>query len=125
MATRKKGRSSWLLWSPFVLGVLATPVALHAAGMLALSGPDGLAMLYPFAAIVNSSMLKVPADLADLVSQWLMYLQFPLYGLLLGRLARSWSWFSAAGVVVLLHLIGVGVAYGLNHFENPLVRFFS
>lgn len=111
-----------MAWIPFVLGIAATPVALRTASILALSGPDGLVLLYPFVQIVQNPVLHGVAGLADLVAQWIMYLQFPIYGLLMARIIPSKGFWIALNVMVLIHAAGIGLAYMLMHFQNPFLR---
>lgn len=119
---RKKSGSSWATWIPLVLGVAMTPVALRAASILALSGAGGLMLLYPFVQIVQNPALHLPGAFADPLAQWIMYLQFPLYGLLMARIIKSKGFWIALNVVVFLHAAGVGLAYLLAHFQNPYQR---
>lgn len=119
---RRKRGSSWAAWLPLVLGVLLTPAALRAASILALSGTGGLILLYPFVQIVQNPALHFPGAFADPVAQWIMYLQFPLYGLLMARIIRSKGFWIGLNVVVLIHAAGIGAAYLLAHYQNPYLR---
>lgn len=119
---RKKGGASWAAWIPLVVGVAMTPVALRAASVLALSGTGGPMLLYPFVQIVQNSTLRFPGELAAPLAQWIMYLQFPVYGLLMALILRSKGFWIALNVVVFLHAAGVGLAYLLAHFQNPYLR---
>ncbi|MGB7190719.1 MAG: hypothetical protein WBD10_11315 [Acidobacteriaceae bacterium] len=118
----RKSGSSWAAWIPLALGIVMTPVALRAASILALSGTGGLMLLYPFVQIVQNPALQVPGAFADSLAQWIMYLQFPLYGLLMARIIKSKGLWIALNVVVFLHAAGVGLAYLLAHFQNPYLR---
>jgi hypothetical protein len=116
-----KGRTdsvTGLQWAVFLLGILVTPIAIHAASVMALSGPEGPTLLYPFVQIVKAPAMKVPADLANSVSQWIMYLQFPLYGLLAARLLRLLGVAVGVGAAALLHCIGIGIVYLLTQAQN-------
>ena len=120
---RKKGGSSWAAWIPFVLGIAATSVALRAASVLALSGAGGLILLYPFVQIVQNPVLRFSEVISAPVAQWIMYLQFPVYGLLMARIIRSKGFWIALNVVVFFHAAGIGLAYLLLYFQNPYLRF--
>lgn len=122
MSRKEKGRA-WLLWLSLALGIAATPFALHAASVMALSGPGGLRLLYPFVQIVRSPLLMIPAAFGNPVSQWFMFLQFPLYGLVLGVLWRDRNFLVGLGVALCLHFAGILIAVILAHFENPFLRF--
>ncbi|MCL6464873.1 MAG: hypothetical protein K6T49_10140, partial [Acidobacterium ailaaui] len=71
-----------------LLGVLITPFAVRAAGVMALAGPAALRTLYPYVQLVQSPVLGFSGELASVLSQAMMYLQFPLYGLLFSLLLR-------------------------------------
>lgn len=107
---------------PFLFGIAMTPVALRAASILALSGTAGLTLLYPFVQIVQNPVLHGVNGLGDLLAQWIMYLQFPVYGLLMARITRSKGFWIALNVVVIIHAAGIGLAYLLTHFQNPYLR---
>lgn len=122
-AKKRRADSSWALWVCLLTGILATPVAVRAASILALSGLNALTMLFPFMEIVRNPVLRIPGNLANPAAQGLMYLQFPLYGLLLGRLLRSRGLLTALGAVAFLHVAGIMVAYLLVHAQNPYLSF--
>lgn len=115
----KETNSSWLIGVPLLAGIVAAPIALHAAGILALSGPNALTVLYPFVEIASSSVLRLPTEIANSMAQWVMYLQFPLYGLLMTQLMRSRSILTAIGGILFLHGAGILAAYLLVHLQNP------
>lgn len=118
------GSTSRLAWSPVILGILVTPVAIHMASIMALSGPGALTMLYPYVQIVKSPALNVPGEFAYPIAQWLMYLQFPLYGLAMAMIMRVKGFWVGLNAVIFLHAAGVGVAYLLAHMQNHYLRFF-
>ncbi len=108
---RKRGSASLLRWWPLLLALIATPFAVRAASVLALSGPSGLRLLYPFVTLVQA---HAPGSLApeqrDTLAEWTMWLQFPLYGLLASLAARWRSTASGLLPVVLLHVAALGAA---------------
>jgi hypothetical protein len=106
-----------------VVGILLTPVALEAASVMALSGPDALSALFPWAQAVKASILQLPADVVMGTSQLLMYLQFPLYGLVMAKL-RERGFIVSLGVVAFLHVLATIVAIILIHMSNPSLRFY-
>jgi hypothetical protein len=119
---RKKGGSGWAAWIPLLAGIAMTPVALRAASVLALSGTGGLMLLYPFVQIVQSPVLHGAGGLSDPLAQGIMYLQFPVYGLLMARITKSKGFWIALNTVIFIHAAGVGFAFLLEHFQNPFVR---
>lgn len=118
---RRKG-PGWAAWIPFVIAVAMTPVALRAASVLALQGTDGLLLLFPFVQIVQNPVLRIPYVFADPAAQWIMYLQFPVYGLLMTRLIYSKGFWFALNVIVVIHAASIGLGYLLEHFHNPYLK---
>ena len=110
---RKRRRSSlllsWLSWWPLLLALIVTPFAVRAASVLALSGPGALRLLYPYVVLVQA---HAPATLApeqrDVLAEWVMWAQFPVYGLLAVLVGR-WRGMGA-GVLAALVVHGVAVA---------------
>jgi hypothetical protein len=123
MAKAKKRSSSWSMLVLLAIGVAVTPIAVRAASVLALSGPAGLTMIYPFVQIVTTPWLQVPGAIRSPVTQWGIFLQFPLYALLMGWIARERGLWIAFGAIVFIHFAAVLVATLFAHFQNPLMRF--
>jgi hypothetical protein len=122
MPKKRKSESIWLAAFLLVAGIVAAPVALRAASVLALSGPNALTFLYPYVEIVKNSTLRIPGSLANPAAEWLMYLQFPLYGLLMVAVLRARGFWIALNTVVFVHAAGIGLAYLLNWAQNPYLR---
>lgn len=122
MAKKKKSGSAWLAAILFLASIVAAPVALRVASVLALSGPSALMFLYPYVEIVKNPALRIPAAIANPMAQWLMYLQFPLYGLLMVVVLRARGFWIALNTVVFVHAAGVGVGFLLNYVANPYLR---
>ncbi len=94
----------WLSWWPLVLALLATPLAVRAASVLALSGPKALQLLYPFVALVrNTSTLRV------IPAEWVLWAQFPAYGVLAVLIGRRQGVPAGIFTVLLLHLAAAGI----------------
>jgi hypothetical protein len=107
--SRKKQNSGWIAWWPVILGIAVTPFAVKAATLMALTGPDGLRLLYPWMLIPKLHFLGLSDSLVDTLSQAMMYLQFPLYGVL-AMLIHRWRGAGAAILqLTLLHLLAVGL----------------
>lgn len=119
---RRKSGPGWAAWIPFLLALAMTPAALRAASVLALSGGGGLLLLFPFVQIVQNPILRISEVFSAPVAQWVMYLQFPVYGLLMARIIRSNGFWIALNVIVLIHGAGIGLGYLLEHFQNPFLR---
>lgn len=117
-ATRRKKKASsagWWTWWPLLVGILVTPLTVRAAGVMALAGPDALRTLYPWVQLVQSHILAFPADIANTLSQAMMYLQFPLYGLLMALILRAKGLVAAVLTVAIVHFGAVGIVVALAH----------
>src|SRR5271170_2874611 len=109
--SRKKQAGGWIAWWPLVLGIAVTPIAVKAATLLALTGPDGLRVLYPWMLIPKLHFLGLTDSVGDAISQGMMYLQFPLYGIF-AMLVHRWKGAGAAALqLTLLHLLAVGLLF--------------
>jgi hypothetical protein len=115
--TRKKKAASagWITWWPLLVGVLVTPLTVRAAGVMALAGPDALRMLYPWVQLVQNRMLEFPTEIAGALSQAMMYLQFPLYGLLMALVLRAKGVPIALITIAIVHFGAVGIVVALAH----------
>ena len=105
---KKKSSPSWLAWWPLLVAVIATPFAVRSASVLALTGPAALRLLYPYVVLLQSHVHGLAAEQADTLSQWAMYGQFPVYGLVWVLMARLRG--TLAGLISVLVLHGAGIA---------------
>lgn len=92
---------------PLLIGIVVTPFAVRAASILALAGPKPFALLYPWVVVLRSQALHVPPDLAGMLSQWMMFLQFPLEGLLMTLTYRPGQFHRAFAFGVAAHFAGL------------------
>jgi len=116
--TRKKKKASsagWMTWWPLLLGILVTPLTVRAAGVMALAGPDALRVLYPWVQLVQSYILGFPTEIEGTISQAMMYLQFPLYGLLMALVLRAKGLLPAILTTAVAHFGAVGIVVALAH----------
>lgn len=105
--SRKFVRRGWAAALPLLLGILITPLALRAASILALEGPKAFALLYPWVEVVRSRALHLPAGLVGNASEWVMYLQFPLYGLVIMLTWHAGRYLRAFIIGLILHFTGL------------------
>src|SRR5579883_2956310 len=112
---KKKTSATWSVWWPLLLGVLITPFAVRAAGVMALAGPAALRTLYPYVQLEQSPVLGFSGELASVLSQAMMYLQFPLYGLLFSLLLRRKGFGTALLTTAIIHFGAVAIAVSLAH----------
>lgn len=121
-AVRKKsrGRSSlpWgIVWALVLAGIVAAYFTVRYAEVAPLLGPSGLfrlRLIAPLAMLAHQPQLGIPDPAADTIAQILMYVQFPLYGFLLGILWRAAGFLRAATTVVLIHGLAVGAVIILS-----------
>jgi hypothetical protein len=107
---RKSGSGFFRLWWPLLLGLAVTPFTVHAASILALEGPAGLRMLYPYVLLAQQPSLDF--------SQWMMYLQFPLYGLLMVLVLRFKGIATALGAAIFVHAAGILAQLAMAHMGS-------
>jgi hypothetical protein len=105
--SRKSVRGGWTAVVPLLIGLLITPFALRAASILALEGPKAFALLYPWVEVLRSRALHLPVDLVGTASEWMMYLQFPLYGLVVMLTWRERRYLRAFIIGLILHFSGL------------------
>jgi hypothetical protein len=108
-STGKKsaGSPGWQRFWPLAVCLLITPFAIRSASILALEGPKAFALLYPWVDVVRSAALHVPEDWVGSLSQWIIYLQFPVYGLVMTLTFRADKHLRAFIIGLLLHFGGL------------------
>jgi hypothetical protein len=110
---KSRGRSplAWgIVWALVLAGIVAAYFTVRYAEVAPLLGPDGLfrlRLIAPLAMLAHQPQLGVPDAMADTIAQVLMYLQFPLYGFLLGVLWRAAGFLRATTAVVLTHGLAI------------------
>ncbi len=100
-------RGWWKSLWPLLVGIAITPFAVRLASVLALEGPKAFALLYPWVDVLRSRVLHFPADLVGHSYQKMMYLQFPLYGLLMTVTFRAGRNLRALIIGLALHFTGL------------------
>lgn len=119
-ANRRKNKmkqsSGWAAWWPVVAGIAVTPFAVKAATLMALAGPDGLRLLYPWMLVPKLHFLGLSDAMSNAISQAAMYAQFPIYGVLMMLVwrARGAGAKGAAAAMLslaLIHLLAVGLVF--------------
>ncbi len=97
---RRKRKSPGLLaWWPLAAALVLTPFAVRAASVLALTGPGALRALFPFVALIQALAPRQGEPLAA----GAMWVQFPVYGLMLALFARKRRLLAGCIVVLLVH----------------------
>lgn len=108
---KKKGSGGLSLWWPLLLGIAVTPFAVHTASIMAIAGPGALRMLYPWVLLLKEPAFGLSSELGNNLSQFMMYLQFPLYGLAMTLTLRSKSLWSAIATAGVMHFAAVLVLF--------------
>lgn len=109
------GRGGWIAFWPLLLCLAITPFAVRSASILALAGPRAFALLYPWVEVVRSPALHIPSAAVGPLSQYLIFLQFPLYGLLMTLLYKADKPQRTVILAVLMHFGGLALAVGLAY----------
>jgi hypothetical protein len=100
-------RGGWKSLWPLLLGIAITPFTVRAASIVALEGPRAFALLYPWVDVLRSRVLHSPADLVGHAYQYMLYLQFPLYGLFMTLTYRAGRHLRAIIIGLLMHFTGL------------------
>ena len=87
---------------------------MRGATLTALAGPAGLRLLYPCALILKLHLLGLADQTAADLAQAMMYLQFPLYGLLFRAMLRAKGAAAALLTILLVHFVAAGVLFVLS-----------
>lgn len=114
-ARKKLGRGGWISLWPLAVCLAITPFAVRAANDLALAGPKAFALLYPWVEVVRSPALHIPEDWVGTLSQWIIFLQFPLYGLLMTLTFRADKHLRAFIIGLIAHFGGLAAVVGLAY----------
>ena len=103
---RKRNRGSLLAWWPLAIALAATPFAVRAASVLALSGPAALRLLYPSLAMLQAHPhAALTPEQQDALATALLWTQFPVYGLIVSLFARRGRTVGGLIAVMLLHAL--------------------
>jgi hypothetical protein len=106
---KRQGAGGLLSWWPVLLGIAVTPFTAKMASVLALGGPWPLRLLYPFAQLLQRPELRLGDSTGETLAQGMMYLQFPLEGLLMKMILKYRSVPVSFVIVALCHLAAVGL----------------
>lgn len=105
------------MWWPLIVGIAVTALTVKTAEILPLMGPGGLMklrLLYPFAMLLREHMLGLSESLRESLSHWMLYAQFPLYGVY-AMVAMRWkSWQVVMVQLAVIHFLVFGVVWLLT-----------
>ncbi|ACO31716.1 MULTISPECIES: hypothetical protein [Acidobacterium] len=100
--------SVWQVLLPLALGIAATFGTVRLAAILTFMGPQPFSLLYPWVALFSGHPVGLSYDNASALSQMLLYLQFPLYGLLAGIvLFATRRFWRAVTAIFAVHIFGI------------------
>lgn len=116
--SKKSARRGWISLWPLLLCLAITPFAVRAASILAIEGPRPFALLYPWVEVFRSPVLHLPADVTAALSQWTIFLQFPVYGLLMTLTFRADKHLRAFIIGLVAHFGGLVLAVMLAYFAQ-------
>jgi hypothetical protein len=98
---------SWIAWLPLAVGVALGIGSPLLRSLLSPLAPWGLRLVFPFVQLLGLHEIGMSDELTRTLPQLMLYLQFPLEGLLArNSLNRGLSVASALGQIIFLHLIG-------------------
>ena len=104
--------TGYLSWWPVATGLLLGSLAPQLNSMLASYEPWGPRIVFPFVQFVGLHEIGMSAELTRTLPQLMLYLQFPLEGLLTkNSLNRGYKISSALGQLVFLHAVCVIVLW--------------
>ena len=85
---------------------------------MAIAGPGALMMLYPYVLLLKEPALGLSSELGNNLSQLMMYLQFPLYGLVMALTLRSKSLWTAIATAAVMHFAAVLILFLIGHLHG-------
>ncbi|MGB8260935.1 MAG: hypothetical protein WCE75_11315 [Terracidiphilus sp.] len=109
---RKSSSSPLLFWLPVSVGVALALMAPWLQQQLAAYEPWGMWIVFPFVRVAGLHEIGLSDELTRTLPQLMLYLQFPLEGLLTGfTLSRGGKLTAAVGQILSLHAVCVIVLW--------------
>jgi len=106
---------SQALW-PLLICIVLDPFTVRAASILALEGTKPFSLLYPWVEFVQLPIFHLSGDAISRVTQWVLYLQFPAYGLLMTLMYRVDRRLRALNYGIIAHFGGLLLVICLAYF---------
>ncbi|MGA7886489.1 MAG: hypothetical protein WCA44_12160 [Acidobacteriaceae bacterium] len=118
---RKRAKEKGSTWSrhalwPLLICVAVDPFVVRAASILALEGPRPFTMLYPWVEFLYLPAFHFTAEMVSTLQQWVLYLQFPVYGLLMTLAYRADKKFRALNFGLAAHFGGILLVELFSYF---------
>ncbi len=104
------------LW-PLLFCVALDPFLVRAASILALEGPKPFTLLFPWVEFVHLPIFHFTGETMSTISQWVLYLQFPVYGLLMTLRSRADRRWRALNIGLAVHFGGILLVEILSYFR--------
>jgi hypothetical protein len=109
---RKRSRAKGPGWTrqalwPLLICVALDPFLVRAASIVAMEGARPFTMLYPWVEFLHLPAIHLTAETVVAIQQWVLYLQFPFYGLLMTLAYRADRRFRALNYGLAAHFGGV------------------
>jgi hypothetical protein len=109
-------QGSQAFW-PLLLCLILDPFIVYFADILALEGPKVFSLLYPWVMVVNDPVLHLSSSVTSRLTQWLLYLQFPLYGVLMTVTFRAGRYLRAFCLGLAAHFSGLVLIVAFSHIR--------
>jgi hypothetical protein len=110
--TRQAKGAGQSRWAPVAVGIALGSLAPAIYALAALWDPWGLRIVFPFVRLVGLREFGISHELARTLPQLMLYLQFPLEGLLVAsNLRRGMKLGAAMGPIPGLHFVGALVLW--------------
>lgn len=98
--------AGWMTWLPIAVGIALASVAPTLHAMAAMHDPWGLRVVFPFVQLAALHEIGMSDELTRTMPQLMLYLQFPLEGMLVAfNLRRGMKFYSAVGPIPALHFV--------------------
>jgi len=102
----------WSSWTPILIGLILAAFASDLRNLAMLWEPWGMRLLFPYVLLAGKSEMGLSAELTRTLPQMMLWLQFPLEGLLTRlSLGRGVQITGALGQILFLRLVGALVLY--------------
>lgn len=105
------------IW-PLLICIALDPFLVRAASILALEGPRPFTMVFPWVEFLHLPAFHFTAELLSTLQQFVLYLQFPVYGLLMTLTYRADRRFRALNYGLAAHFGGVLLVELFSYFAR-------
>jgi hypothetical protein len=107
---KSSGGVGVLRWWPLLVGVLIAVFVERIAATVAIVAPEAAKFVLPLPYIVKGHTFGLPASMAESISEFATFAQFPLYGFLLILLSLRMRFRFALLWIFIVHCLGFVIA---------------